>query len=84
MCASRFTKRADLMVVVEEFAVYILRTHKLYLIDAYARQGDGYARQALSLFFQMQGMGVKPDRYTFINIVTTCASSDCCGAGKEV
>eukprot|EP01018_Ginkgo_biloba_P017565 Gb_32051 [translate_table: standard] len=52
------------------------------MIAGYAQ--GGHAEEALSLFYQMRGAGMKPDQFTFPSILRACASIVSLEQGKQV
>lgn len=52
------------------------------MIDAYAENGHG--RKALLLFQEMQEKGIKPNRVTFISVLSACANLEDEEKGKAV
>ncbi|KAI5082545.1 hypothetical protein GOP47_0002288 [Adiantum capillus-veneris] len=44
----------------------------------------GYGHLAFQLFAQMQELGLKPDKYTFVSIVKACTSIGALDQGKQV
>ncbi|OVA10803.1 Pentatricopeptide repeat [Macleaya cordata] len=52
------------------------------LINGYAK--NGYAKEALEVFKEMQEMGLKPNRVTFLSVLTSCAQLGALEKGKEI
>eukprot|EP01018_Ginkgo_biloba_P009794 Gb_07756 [translate_table: standard] len=52
------------------------------MIAGYAQ--NGFAHEALSLFYQMQRIGIQPNEYTFASVLPVLANSAALEHGKEV
>eukprot|EP01018_Ginkgo_biloba_P028611 Gb_18166 [translate_table: standard] len=52
------------------------------MIAGYTHNGQG--EQALELFSQMQGEGVKPAKFTFTSVLSACASLAILAQGKQI
>eukprot|EP01018_Ginkgo_biloba_P009788 Gb_07729 [translate_table: standard] len=52
------------------------------MIAAYSRHG--YGQEALTLFYQMQRTGVRPNQFTFASVLPACASLGALEHGKDV
>eukprot|EP01018_Ginkgo_biloba_P031948 Gb_02723 [translate_table: standard] len=52
------------------------------IIAAYARHGQG--EEALSMFYQMQQIGIQPSPFTFASVLPACANLSALDQGKEI
>eukprot|EP01018_Ginkgo_biloba_P001468 Gb_24929 [translate_table: standard] len=52
------------------------------MIAAYARQGHG--QEALTLFYEMQRTGIRPDRIAYASVLSACANLAFLEQGKEI
>eukprot|EP01018_Ginkgo_biloba_P036876 Gb_04828 [translate_table: standard] len=52
------------------------------MISVYAQQGHG--EEALKLFCEMQGFGVKPNHFTFVSVLMACTNISSLNHGKQV
>eukprot|EP01018_Ginkgo_biloba_P027695 Gb_25125 [translate_table: standard] len=52
------------------------------MITAYARHG--YSEEALTLFYQMQQTGIRPNQFTFASVLPACANLAALEHGKKV